>query len=102
MLFRSGAAVRVWPRLHALVGGDEVSQGKPAPDIYWAAAALLQQPIADCLVLEDSNTGVRGGLAAGACVVMVPDLLDPADDVLARGVPVVGTLDEVRRALAGD
>jgi beta-phosphoglucomutase-like phosphatase (HAD superfamily) len=50
-------------------------------------------------VLENSNTGVRGGLAAQACVVMVPDLLPPADDVRAAGVPVVESLHAVREAL---
>ena len=93
------SGVGLWPRLHGLVGGDEVAQGKPAPDIYLAAARLLDVPIEACLVLEDSNTGVRGGLASGACVVMVPDLLAPAPDVIDRGVPVVGSLLDVRAAL---
>ena len=48
------------------------------------------------------STGVRGGLAAGACVVMVPDLLPPADDVRAAGVPVVDSLHAVREALAAE
>jgi HAD superfamily hydrolase (TIGR01509 family) len=87
--------VGVWPRLQGLVGGDEVARGKPAPDIYLAAARLLDVPIADCLVLEDSNTGVRGGLASGARVIMVPDLLPPAADVQARGVTVMDSLFEV-------
>jgi HAD superfamily hydrolase (TIGR01509 family) len=87
--------VGVWPRLQGLVGGDEVARGKPAPDIYLAAARLLGVPIADCLVLEDSNTGVRGGLASGARVIMVPDLLPPAADVQARGVTVMDSLFEV-------
>jgi HAD superfamily hydrolase (TIGR01509 family) len=95
------AGVGVWPKMQGLVGGDEVTQGKPAPDIYWAAARLLDVPIADCLILEDSNTGVRGGLASGGCVVMVPDLLAPAEDVLARGVPVVGSLLDVCAAMRG-
>lgn len=91
--------VGVWPRLQGLVGGDEVARGKPAPDIYLAAARLLQIPIADCLVLEDSNTGVRGGLASGARVIMVPDLLAPAEDVRASGVTVMDSLLRVAEAL---
>lgn len=92
-------SVGVWPRLHGLVGGDEVARGKPAPDIYLAAAGLLDVPITDCLVLEDSNTGVRGGLASGARVIMVPDLLAPAEDVLASRVTVMGSLFGVIQAL---
>jgi len=91
--------VGVWPRLQGLVGGDEVARGKPAPDIYLAAAQLLGVPIGDCLVLEDSNTGVRGGLASGARVIMVPDLLPPAADVQARGVTVMASLFGVIEAL---
>lgn len=94
------ASVGVWPRLHGLVGGDEVERGKPAPDIYLAAARLLDVPITHCLVLEDSNTGVRGGLASGARVIMVPDLLAPAEDVRATGVTVMDSLLGVIQALS--
>ncbi|MBK6852192.1 MAG: HAD family phosphatase [Burkholderiales bacterium] len=93
-------SVGVWPRLHGLVGGDEVERGKPAPDIYLAAARLLDVPITGCLVLEDSNTGVRGGLASGARVMMVPDLLAPAEDVRATGVTVMDSLLGVIQALS--
>lgn len=92
-------SVGVWPRLHGLVGGDEVARGKPAPDIYLAAARLLDVPIADCLVLEDSNTGARGGLASGAHVIVVPDLIAPADDVVAAGATIMASLLEVRHTL---
>jgi HAD superfamily hydrolase (TIGR01509 family) len=91
--------VGVWPRLHGLVGGDEVTRGKPAPDIYLAAARLLDVPITDCLVLEDSNTGARGGLASGARVIVVPDLVAPAQDVLAGGATVMDSLFGVIEAL---
>lgn len=93
------AGVGLLPRLAGVVAGDEVAQGKPAPDIYLAAARLLGAEPAACLVLEDSNTGVRGGLAAGARVAMVPDLLPPAADVLAAGVPCFASLAEVAALL---
>ncbi|MBS0371576.1 MAG: HAD family phosphatase [Proteobacteria bacterium] len=89
------AAVGLLPRVHGMVCGDEVSRGKPAPDIFLAAAARLGVPVANCLVLEDSNAGVRGALAAGTRVVMVPDLLQPADDVRAAGVPVAVSLRDI-------
>lgn len=83
-----------------MVCGDEVSRGKPAPDIFLAAAAKLGKAPAQCLVLEDSNAGVRGALAAGMRVIMVPDLLQPAEDVLAAGVPRAASLHEVLAAFA--
>lgn len=72
-------------RFDALVGGDEVARGKPAPDIFLAAARALDVQPSACLVLEDSNSGARAGLAANMAVVMVPDLLEPDADVIAMG-----------------
>ncbi len=51
---------------------EHVPNGKPAPDIFWAAAGLLGVPIAQCLSLEDSYTGVLGASRAGAGVVYIP------------------------------
>jgi HAD superfamily hydrolase (TIGR01509 family) len=63
-----------------VVTGDEVSQGKPDPEPYLRAAELLGVDIRDCVVVEDSRTGVRAGLASGAHVIAVPHAvpIDPA------------------------
>jgi len=68
--------------------GDEVANGKPAPDLFLKAAATIPMPPEKCVVLEDSEAGVRGAHAAGMTAIMVPDLKQPADDVrqLAHGV----------------
>jgi HAD superfamily hydrolase (TIGR01509 family) len=51
------------------VGGDEVSRGKPAPDIFLLAASRGGIPPAGCLVIEDSAHGVSAARAAGmACI----------------------------------
>ena len=87
------------PRFDALVGGDDVERGKPAPDIFLAAARALGVAPARCLVLEDSNAGARAGLAAEMAVVMVPDLLEPDAAVIALGAHCQPSLLEVAAQL---
>jgi beta-phosphoglucomutase family hydrolase len=53
----------------AIIGGAEVTKGKPDPEIYVKAAALVGVSPADCLVIEDSLQGIASGQAAGARVV---------------------------------
>lgn len=48
-----------------IVSGEQVRQGKPAPDIFLRAAELLGVSPADCLVIEDSHHGVTAAKAAG-------------------------------------
>lgn len=57
-----------------IVGGDDVGQSKPHPEPYLMAAALLGVRPQDCLVVEDSPTGVASGLAAGCPVVAIPHI----------------------------
>lgn len=58
---------------HAIAAGDEVENGKPAPDIYLLAAQRLGIPPKQCVALEDSVPGCRAALAAGMQVVAVPN-----------------------------
>ena len=84
----------------ALVGGDEVERGKPMPDIFLLAATRAGVVPADCLVLEDSEPGVCGALAAGMVPIMVPDVLPPSEALLARGLLVLPSLVAVQSHLA--
>ena len=52
---------------------DDVPLGKPAPDVYLAAAQVLRVNPADCLALEDSPAGSRAAVAAGMTCYAVPD-----------------------------
>jgi len=53
----------------AVVDGHQVSRPKPFPDIYLRAAHLLKMPPVDCIVFEDSHSGVEAARAAGMRVV---------------------------------
>ncbi|XP_039115705.1 bifunctional riboflavin kinase/FMN phosphatase-like [Dioscorea cayenensis subsp. rotundata] len=57
-----------------ILGGNEVKNGKPAPDIFLEASKRLGVDISECLVIEDSLVGVRAAKASGAKVVAVPSL----------------------------
>ncbi|TQD83191.1 hypothetical protein C1H46_031246 [Malus baccata] len=57
-----------------IIGGDEVSSGKPSPEIFLEAAKRLNVEPSSCLVIEESLPGVTAGKAAGMEVVAVPSI----------------------------
>lgn len=59
----------------AIVTGDMVPRGKPAPDIFLRAAAALEVAPGDCVVVEDAPHGVAAARAAGMRVVAIPNPL---------------------------
>ncbi|MGI8708206.1 MAG: HAD family hydrolase [Actinomycetota bacterium] len=67
------------PDPEVLVSADDVTQGKPAPDGYLAAAALLGFEPRDCVVFEDAPPGITAGNAAGMRVVGVATTYDGED-----------------------
>lgn len=63
-----------------VVAGDDVENAKPHPEPYLQAAALLDVDIADTVVIEDSPTGLRAGIASGAVALGVPHMV-PLDGI---------------------
>lgn len=59
-------------RFRAIVAGEEVAKGKPAPDLYLTAADRLGVSPARCLALDDSPLGIEAAIAAGMFPVAVP------------------------------
>ena len=88
-------------RFDAIVTGDEVKQGKPAPDIFFLAAQSLALSPEHCLVLEDSESGAQAALAAGMSVIIVPDLKQPSRELAAQVHRVCSSLHEVRELFRG-
>ena len=83
-----------------IVTGDAVAHGKPHPAPYLKAAAELGFDAADCLAIEDSNTGARSAESAGCVVLCVPNhvpLLDGDRRVFADTLAGM-TVDGLRAA----
>jgi HAD superfamily hydrolase (TIGR01509 family) len=78
----------------AITGGDEVANGKPAPDIFLLASKKLGQHPSACVGFEDSPAGLRGLHAAGIRSVFIRDLIDPPQEVLDTVWRTCGDLSE--------
>ena len=87
--------VRVLEFFETIAGGDEVSRGKPDPAVYRLAAARLGIPPEQCLVFEDSAHGAASASAAGASVVLVPDMREPGAELAASVSLVLDSLVSV-------
>jgi HAD superfamily hydrolase (TIGR01509 family) len=87
-------------RFCAIVGGDEVERGKPAPDIFLLAAAKLSVSPDECIVLEDSIAGILAAHKAGMMPLMVPDLIPPTEEAMHLAHQIFSNLYDVRDYLA--
>jgi HAD superfamily hydrolase (TIGR01509 family) len=86
-------------RFDAIIGAGDYAAGKPAPDPYLRAAERLGVKPRSCLALEDSHNGVRSACGAGMVTIMVPDLLEPTEEIRGLCHLVVADLHEVRHLL---
>jgi HAD superfamily hydrolase (TIGR01509 family) len=86
-------------RFETILTRDDVTRGKPSPDLYLLAASRLGVNPEFCVAVEDSNHGVTSAHAAGAITIMVPDMVPPTDESRARCVAVVDDLGAVRTML---
>ena len=74
------------------VSSDDVNRVKPDPEGYLAAAKFLDVAIRDCLILEDSSTGVTAASASGGSVVAIPHLVAIPESERVRVVSSVKDL----------
>lgn len=79
----------------AFVYGDMVDRSKPAPDIFWEAEKQLGLEPKDCLVIEDSPSGVLAGKAAGGYTIYIPDLMQLTEEVKEGIAAELRNLSEV-------
>lgn len=71
----------VYDYFDAFVCGDDVKNGKPHPEVFLTAAQRLGIPPKDCVAFEDSINGIKSAYAANMMTVMVPDFLEPTDEI---------------------
>ena len=74
------------------ISSDDVAVTKPDPECYLKAATLSGSEISECLVFEDSITGITAAKASGAYLIAVPHLVSVAESVRVR---VIKSLEQL-------
>ena len=83
-----------------IVSGADVTESKPAPEIFQLAAERLGLSPKECYVIEDCRNGVFGAAAAGCATIMVPDTgEEPVEEIRRLCIGVYPDLFAVRKAL---
>jgi HAD superfamily hydrolase (TIGR01509 family) len=82
-----------------IISRDDVQHGKPSPDIFLIAGKRLQQPVAQCLVLEDSWVGITAAQAAGAIPVLIPSVVSITKNFVSQNLIVFNNLTQVAEAI---
>ena len=80
-----------------IVSGDMVSKAKPDPEIYLKACEMLNVDPKDCYALEDSKNGLLSAHNAGCTPIMVPDLIEPDEEIKSFVSLIFKDLDEVKK-----
>ncbi len=92
--------VNALPYFHATVFGNEVANGKPAPDIFLKAAQLLGAKPEECIVFEDSDNGIKAGFNAGMRVIGIPDVMPFTEEIKSMLFAEFDTMDKAIELLS--
>ncbi len=87
------APFRLAPRFRFVLTSEDITRGKPDPEIYLSAARRFGVPPAEMLVLEDSQNGCRAASAAGAFTVAVPGEHSRRQDFSAANLVIESLAD---------
>jgi HAD superfamily hydrolase (TIGR01509 family) len=78
------------------ISSEQVERGKPSPDVYLEAAALLHAEPERCVAVEDSSNGIRAAAAAGMAVIAIPnEHYPPEADALELAAVTIGGVREL-------
>lgn len=80
------------PHFDHIVTRNDVSNGKPNPEPFLTAAKRLDLAPENCIAFEDSHNGVRAAHGAGMATIMVPDILQPIDEIAQRCAAIMPSL----------
>lgn len=89
----------IWKYFDGIVGGDEITNGKPNPEIFLKAAFLSGFAPDECLIVEDSENGVRAALASGIDCIFIKDRKDIPEELKEKLLRECSNLAQVAEVI---
>lgn len=78
-----------------IMTGDKIINSKPDPEIFIKAANLMNVDVKDCLIIEDSLNGIKAAYNANATSCLVPDIIEPNEEMINKANYIKNNLLEV-------
>lgn len=89
----------LWKYFHGAVFGDMVTSSKPSPEVYQKACLAIGVAPANAVALEDAPSGIRSAVSAGMRAIMIPDLVEPDEQIIKMVWHRFDTLFDVLKLL---
>lgn len=85
----------IFDYFESITTGDKVEHSKPEPDIYLKSLESLNLKAEDCISVEDSPNGIRSSVSAGIRCVMVPDQIQPNEELKKLSWKIINSLKDL-------
>lgn len=77
-----------------IISGNEVKNGKPDPEIFQKACDFFDIKNENAIVFEDSFNGIRASFSANIDAIMIPDKLEPNDEMKEKSLAIYSSLND--------
>lgn len=91
--------VNIYDYFSVIITGDMIEKGKPEPDIYLRACKEVDKDPRNCIAIEDSFNGIKSAYRANMNVIMVPDVVQPTEEICKMLYKKLDTLLDVKEYL---
>lgn len=98
-VYRQMKTAGVFDFFKTITTGDMVEHSKPDPEIYLKACASINLSPEECAAIEDSPNGIRSAFSAGLFTIMVPDKVQPDEEMKQKSRKIISGLNQIQTIL---
>lgn len=98
-VYRQLGACKIIQYFETITCGDQVEHSKPDPEIYLKACKSIGLEPENCVAIEDSPNGIRSAKTAGLTTIMIPDKIQPTEEIKSLCDYILTSLKDIKSVL---